>query len=377
MWQRRLLGLVAAAILGLPSQGVAAAGLSGGQLALTGPLPADVSSPVFQVARLTLEMRRAGGPRESVMVGILGDEHWQNSSQWSYQLLRACEKRLVDCNQFLKVLDGLPDRVSARESAAVAHDVKSIRREAYLQSLPLEKRRELYEAALRRAGTLVRRGATVDPVTDFLSDVDAADRVITEGIVELQPLVAELAASPTCPGREITEARLLVLRAGLSEDPAKATLAIIRAGVEADIKAMLSEPDATSMPMPDRSSLSAATLSLQAIRKLAPRDGSVSLRQIFYLYGKVKAADRQARESNPGGGPRAYSPSREVPAEKGIRGHLVMPVLEAIGDLGDREYERRMLGEYWNAQPLWDRVQKAEVTLEVSGQFREDSAVAR
>jgi hypothetical protein len=114
---------------------------------------------------------------------------------------------------------------------------------------------------------------------------------------------------------------------------------------------------------------------LAELRRLDAAGTSEDLKRVLELYRPAKEKqDRElqekvaiARSEN------RYVPKDEIPSPTTYLSFLGWEIAEAIGDLGDRDFERKALG----GRTLWDQVNEAERELVRQGKLHQSEMVSK
>jgi hypothetical protein len=344
----------------------------------TQPLPADLWRDVVVRARLDLEYRREGGPRRDKIEQILLDSKTSDAScggrYWSYAATTACVNWVVDCATFVPHLDPLPQNSTGDAKKKAEYESVLVRREAYLQGLSASARHDVYRALIE--------GQRVDDATlDWLDCDSAALRALRESFDDLIPVIRRNLNGRLKANRGVVGWDLRIREAVISPDPTSALLALIREGVTADVKRGLKTAKELKNDYPlDDSPFILARRALRALRRVDPPNAAQSLKELLPLYRPVEEKwERDQREArargdigNPFGPPKLELPPGQIP----LVGQLSRDLVEAIGDLGDRDFERTIFRERLGLPfTLWDRVNQVERELVKRGELKADTMV--
>ena len=339
------------------------------------PLPVDATSGVTLSARLGLEMRRAGGPRREVLESILVADRTEDSA-WSGRVATLCHEGVIDCGRFLPMLETLPDRVLPAQRKSAVSSAECVKEETCLQVLPMKQRQALYRQAI----------VTGHPITDlgpWLFDSECALRALHEGMDELIPEIERGLGGRLHSNREAIEPALRMRKALISSDPTGALLKIIRHGAEVEVERTLRSVDEWEGYY-HRAPGAEELFAMDAVRemgRLNPPGAAERLEVLYALYKPAEAKLERERnellaQEKAGTLPRVY-PRREIPRAKGLAGRLARSIVETIGDLGDREFERAVFKDRLDDLPtLWDRVDRVEKELVKQGRLKASEMVS-
>jgi len=239
-----------------------------------------------------------------------------------------------------------------REATRAA--VERIRQEAVLQALPNSRRRAFYLKALV-SGFAEDEGIRLDYR-------NAALRILDERMQDLMPrLQSEIAKWPNPPS-DLLKNRTRIMNTLNSRDPQAGLLELVRGGI-------LQPTDSPAELLAKRA--------LRELRRLNIGGTAERLKEILQLYeGERERQENERREllekvRKEG---RPLLPHERVKLEAdAYLGVLGREIVETIGDLGDREFERRTL----NGETLWDRGHQAELELRRLGRLEENAMVTR
>ncbi len=266
------------------------------------------------------------------------------------------------------MVEALPDRVPPTQRKSAVSSAECVKEEAYLQSLPTKQRQALYHQAI----------VTGRPITDLGPWLDAGEcalRALREGMDELIPDIERALDGRLQSDREAIEPALRMRKALIAPDPAGALLKLIRHGVEVDVEHTLLPADKRpSDSRPFEAEVVFAMGAVNELRRLNPPGAAERLAAVYALYKPAeekldRERDEMLAKEKAGTLPRVY-PRREVSPAKGLTGRLARFIVEAIGDLGDRDFERTVFKERLDGLPtLWDRVNQVERELVKQGRM--------
>src|SRR5664279_1007681 len=148
----------------------------------------DTNLGIIFRGRVELEMRRTGGPRPSVVMGILEDAPLPDGRTWTREALAACDQGLVRCSDVLKVFDRLQAKGGRTAPVFGPRDRGLIEEAAEREALSQEKRDDLYRRALARGG------ATEGTVSESQGGAGSRGRGVGRTCLELARRPA-----PRCP----------------------------------------------------------------------------------------------------------------------------------------------------------------------------------
>jgi hypothetical protein len=303
-------------------------------------LPVNPVDAVVLERRLELEFRRAGGPRRDAVADLLKAGERVATLDWGRFVIRACQERLVDCSGYVEAAVERSRTASPELHRWAESRVKGIRQEAAIQALPSKTRQELYAKALRQGDA---RAGDVRVVAG-----DAVWRATREGMAPLVTSSDAAAALRLAETQPVLRAEIELARALSTQDPGHALLELV---------ARDTEHDATRVGDMKQGEPAAARMALAELRRLNPAGAADELKRILTEATRNKAAHAAAENSLRGAG---------------SSGNLVLDIAEVVGDLGDREFERRMLG----GRTLWDQVNDVEEALAKSGKIPRSAMVA-
>jgi len=189
----------------------------------------DTNPGIIFRGRVELEMRRTGGPRPSVVMGILEDAPLPDGRTWTREALAACDQGLVRCSDVLKVFDRLQAKGGRTAPVFGPRDRGLIEEAAEREALSQEKRDDLHRRALARGG------ATEGTVSE--SQGGAAFRIYAERILELYPVADALLDSDQTAGLVRARAARRVALASASSQPVSSLMALVREVAEWDAHA--------------------------------------------------------------------------------------------------------------------------------------------
>lgn len=381
-------GLASTVILGLllPVSGVASVAVPN-PFPETLPLPVEARNPVVLNARLDLEMRRAGGPRRHIVEQLLLDGRTDDAF-WSMKVTRACLAWVVDCARFLPLVEQMPEHLSGDARKSVEYDAGLLRREAYVQAMSANQRRDVYLRALE--------GFPIgDPQVSWLDADTAALRALEEGHDDLIPAIRRVLNGRLKANREPIEMHLRVREASISRRAGDTLLRLVQEGVGWDVERLLAQPPMWNMDRllaeskrpkagarHDEVPLGVARLALDELRRVNPPGAREGLKEALTLY--KPAEEKRIRDREEGLAREKRIEARggqavtlKVPPEKALDGRLSRDIVEAIGDLGDRDYERAVFKDLLGGRlTLWDRVNKVEGELVKQGKMKVSEMVS-
>jgi hypothetical protein len=303
--------------------------------------------------RYELELRRPRGSRPAVIENIL-KLGFQNADRgWSRYALQACETRISDCNEYLDTAAARVRATHGRDREVAEYDLGLFKKEAALAAMTVKQRRAFFLKALEK-GRAEESGVQLDAW-------NAAHRALQERTYDLIGSIRK--AEADFPGLqwEIIEQRdMLIARALMSADPKEELVKLVRDGVPAAVD---SPPEIT------------ARLSLAELRRLDAPGTATDLKAVLDLYRPIKEKqDRELQEKiGKAQSERRYIVKEEIPSPTAYLSFLGWEIAEAIGDLGDRDFERKTLG----GRTLWDQVNEAEKQLVREGKLHQSEMVSK
>jgi hypothetical protein len=339
------------------------------------PLPVDATSRITLSAQLGLEMRRAGGPRPATVEVLLRDlGKVEVPSAWCTQVVETCFAGGVEWAVFLPSVDALAGKVGPQSRDYVVGKAGLMRREAYLQGLPLEQRQALYKEA-------ILSGRSITGLGPWLSPAECALRALQDGMNGLIPDIERELAGRLRSNRQSIERALRLRKALIAPDPEGPLLQLIRRGVERDVEhTLLAVDKRTADSRPFEAEIGLARQALEELRRLNPPGAAERLEAMYALY--KPAQERVEREraellakQKEGKFPPMFPP-QEISRAKGVGGQLAVSIVQVIGDLGDRDFERQVFRERLDGLPiLWDRVNQVEKELVSQGKMNASEMV--
>lgn len=292
-----------------------------------------------------LEMRHAGGPRKEVLEGLLQRAAELQDPDWGRRVVEACVAHYADCNEFTATAAAMAEREKTNPEVARSL-AKRIHDESALQAMTPERRRGFYLAALTQGF------AKEDDIG--LDYRNAAVRIVGERMLDLLPRVRSESAKWLNPPSELLKRKIELVQTMAAPNVEDRLVDMVRDGI--------SHPG-------DGVTQLLAIEALQELRVLN-RDGTDRrLKQLLDLYEPAaqEAETRRKQVILKRDQERVSLLSQErAELERGSHlGLLRKKVIEAIGDLGDREFERTAIG----GTTLWDSVHESETALAKRGQL--------
>lgn len=338
------------------------------------PLPADLKNDLVLRLRLELEYRRAGGPRHDIVERIVMDGR-TGDSRWSYRATIACVDGRTACAPLVPVLRSILDRhLTEIDRKYIEHGVALVAHHAYLEGLPASVRKEAYRRLL--AGEHVD-----DPELKWLDPDNTALIALREGVDDLIPLIRHGLEDRLQANRSSIGTEMRVREAVISGAPGSALLALVREGVKFDVELGLRPSDMGKKgPLSpiDETPLHLARRAMEALRAI-DRPGAVKpLKELLELYRPVEERREREEKSNSlmGQWLRAAPGLELPPGQRRLVGRLSGELVETIGDLGDRNFERTTFKNRLGLPILWDRVNKVETELVKQGKLSADQMVS-
>ncbi|MCJ7797638.1 MAG: hypothetical protein MUQ56_12920 [Thermoleophilia bacterium] len=265
---------------------------------------------------------------------------------WTKQALFTCEKHIVPCGDLLKLFDRLQALSDSTARVFSPRDREGLEEGVAREALSPEKTKELYRRALARVSPLVWQGV-------YENQEDAAFRIYDERIRDLYPAAdAFLQGDWTGDKSRVIAARRVAL-ASAGPQPVSALLALVREAEAWNV-------DSWSLPDPKRYEALSRGRSDQhlllryALAELRRRDlaGTLEgLKEIMKLYEKehILAAHPDSSEKL----------RNAIRSSRWLKEEFGSDLAEAIGDFGDHQLEREVLG----GRCLWDMVSEAEKAM--------------
>lgn len=315
------------------------------------PIDVDANPLLVLDRRFELEMRRAGGPRPEAMEELLKLGADINDQQWGKRVIDACVDRIVDCNEFVGVARVRAQREQRYQESAHGQ-ARRIGEEAALQRMSVKQRRVLYLEALRK-GWAESNGIRLD-------GANAPFRILGERMYDLIGEIEKAWSEGLLAGSDRLGREIEIAKALSSADARERLIALVREGVLQPI---------------DSPKELLAKMALNELRRLNVESTAEELRKMLELYEPAREKqERQARERiEKVRAEGRYLLPGELPDKDAYLGVLGRKIIEAIGDLGDREFERKALG----GRTLWDQVNEVERELVRRGKISEKQMVSR
>jgi hypothetical protein len=301
--------------------------------------------------RYDLEMRRAGGPRSETLERILLETAVSGDLGWALRAIDDCRDRLADCHAFSADAAKLAER-GGNEAKWAKHVAAVMADETAVADMRPKDRNEFYLRALRE------RTAEEGGVRIYGGDV--MRRVLRQRILPLFAAVESACAEGSLETRNICAHVIPTLKAVGSSNPATRLLELVR--------------QAVGKPT-DQPSQLAAYASLDQLRRLNLEGTAERLKEVVKLYEPLKEAYERKRLEmrEEAGRKRPLLPRGWERGERDYLGVLGAQIIEVIGDLGDREFERAALGR----RTLWDAVRDVELRLVNQGKLLPSEMVSQ
>jgi hypothetical protein len=242
--------------------------------------------------------------------------------------------------------------------AKALHDAEYFAKQADIQALSPSDRCALYREAIGN-----REGLSAHPF-GYLSSEAAAIRALDE---EPCPLLQHIEASwqnwGFSPG-QVTRAKVLLAHARHAAASADALLRLVEDGAANEAAAL--QAAARGLPAPERDDLAqtAAAYAIAELRRLNPPDVLDRVKAILALYTPPVPTPTPVDRPGPPGADRWSCLI--------CSSSIGWAVAELVGDLGDREAERKALG----GRCLWDQVHEVEVELVKHGKLKPEAMVS-
>jgi hypothetical protein len=313
--------------------------------------------------RLTLELRRAGGPRQDVVDVILNDASELAPEAWLWYVLRSCYAGGAHCRDHVSVARERSGEASQESRQAAETYLAGVEEMACLESLSVSQRVDYFRLSLQLGGRSPGVGGC--PPLDAQK---AAIKALELGLVQLVPDIEESMASWPFPPSEMLEARLHVAKILASQDPLGGLLELVKSAAQTEVDWLVTIADGSAQAVRTIQAPTAAWVALQELRQQNPSGAAGKLKEIFRLYDRSRAAYQVARERMM----REGALPRDLPGNVAHLGEHGVMVAELIGDLGDREFERAALG----GRCLWDQVREVELELVKQGKLKRKAMVS-
>jgi hypothetical protein len=327
-------GLVMKAASALLVSGVVLLGLAA---AAEGAEP--LAGEDLALAQVDLELRRLGGPRLDVLAQ-LWEQCTRRDGKWILRAARVCEAGALPCSPFEAFL------APRREHGMVVAEAEAAARIGLLSAFegmePVQRRHAL-EAALRERAD-ARRAGRKPAEPDALQ---LATLAFDQGYLELEPLIEEtgLMRNPE------VQAHARVARALVDEDPVARLLEIIEDEARQDA-AVLAALVRQARYLGEYRRRSSGVLAVAELRRLNPPGVLRQLRQALALYEWELGGPGADWVSE--GTPEWQVEDARLQRRRWQLGPLGVALAELVGDLGDPETARDVLG----GPTLADRVEE-------------------
>jgi hypothetical protein len=335
-------------------------------------LPVDADSPAVFVARFELEMRRAGGPRRDVTMNLLRLGARVQAPEWAFLAVRACEQGVADCRELAEEALAVLSRAGAAQKQYLTSAVSHLEAEAAIAAVARSERQAVYRAVLLGHGP----GRIAEVSVSTWSE--AAVRALREHFDDLLPEIERTIGDHPADERGYIGELLAVRKAATSAEPAQALLALVRRGIDDDLQRLLASVPGGSATSTDEFSLRCAHLALVELRESNMAGTITQLRQLLALYASAEVQafrERNELEGKLKDQGRSIAPG-DLPSPHRARGYLAVDLLETIGDLGDRGFERSEFRKRLEGTPpLWDRVNAVESELVRQGKMKASEMV--
>lgn len=318
-------------------------------------------------AQLALEKRRAGGPRPKVVARLLERDRALGDPEWLLWVLDECRSGGLRCVDYVKMAEEQARRADEsvdrpggeyfRRSAD--HVLSRFREEAGWQELSEREKRRLIEYTLTHNHSL--------PAPMVFNAPEAALRTLDEAYLDLLPLIEKAIVAWPSHSWGLVSQRLEVVRAAAGDPTGRGLFKLINdaVGVEAKVSTVAAATEE------DRQAQSQARglvfFALQELRRLNPADAGDELKTAAMRDQAVKAIVVAAEHPE---SPQAALVAKQThPLYIGSTAEMLA---EAVGDFGDRGFERLVLGDAC----LSNQLAKAEKELVAAGLLKADEAVA-
>lgn len=320
------------------------------------PLPADLGAESLFQARVEMELRRPGGARRDVLGELLKQGDRMNSAMWGNYVLAGCEKGILNCSEYLERATERAAKAAPQLRAFQENQRRLIAKETALAAMGKDRRHELYRGAL--TGLSATQNGTV------IYRTEAAKRAMQEGFLDLIPTIHKQIGG-WLPHEQREVARYVaVAKARAGANPVHALALLVQSGASTAVGS--AGKSARGVPLEEQSDVKEAgrlaSMALDALRQMG--DGTT--------LNELKKAFEPYRSFGPEAGTVAR-PGSKVAKPGAYLGTLGREIVEAIGDFGDREFERRAVG----GRTYWDKVNEAETQLVRQGKLRESEMVSR
>lgn len=330
-------------------------------------LAPDIASRALSQQRFLLEARHVGGARREVVEELLATDYATGDPAWAARVLEFCKDGTISCVEYAPLVAERIQTSAPDDGVRLSRVQAAFRCESALQNKTRDQRRDIYLAALNG-----------DPQLE-ISDcgfnwANVCRRAASEGMPEV---VSQAEKTRVRRGDTTGGSLLTIYKALVSEKPDRELIRILRQSVLYEV----------SISQKSQKELSAAYAATQevigtghlAVVQLRRRNAPAlidELRAILRLYDGIR--DQYAAESKRAVDSAQRDGSRAVDRALAVRPtsylmQLGWEVAEAIGDLGDREFERATLG----GRTLWDQVHEAEEELARQGKIRRSEMVSQ
>lgn len=300
---------------------------------------------VVLAGRFAIEMRRVGGPRASVVMGLLENEPLPDGGTWTREALVVCNDRGVRCSDVLSVLDRLQAMGHRTEPKFEPNERAAVEEAAKREALSPEMAAQLHHLAIARGGA--REGAV------FELAEEAAFRIYDERIRELYSAADAFLDGNGNVDRSRPIAARRVARASEDRQPLSALLGIVREVAVWDANAW-SLPDDQRRAAQFSELTSKARLLDYALQELRRRNLPGTLPGLTEIMNVFES--KRMLAANPAMS-WVFANRRQTP--RWFLDLFSSDIAEAIGDFGNRDLEREVLG----GRCLWDMVNEGEMAM--------------
>jgi hypothetical protein len=301
-----------------------------------------------------------------VIEGLLAVDYVTGNPEWAERVVTACRDGIINCATYAPLVAERARAAAPQESARLARLQSMLRCEIDLEAKSRDERREVYRAALRRSDVGERQDCD-------LNWVEICRRASVEGMPEL---IAEAEVARARRNDRTGGSKLTIYKALTSSEPDRDLLLILRRSASYEVSlAQKTQQELSAEYETTQAELGVGHLALTQLRRRNPPGLVDELRSILRLYDPVRDQYSSEMKQFKMPGERGSSPAAKRPFPLTPTSYLMglgWEIAEAIGDLGDRDLERRTLG----GRTLWDQVHEAEKTLVERGKIRRSEMVS-
>ena len=311
-------------------------------VALGASLAPRLDSEVLLSRRGELELRRAGGARRPVLEGLVGDAIRRQVAGWALVAARSCWANSLDCREILALRGGRGAGPGEVKEAPADRGVELVRQEAFVQGMSRTERANLYEVVIRSGAA--KRGEW------YFDAGDVGRRLVLGGDTSFLRQLEDRQRRDPDPA---LDGILSVMRALAGGQAERDLVNLIRDSVLEEVEEPPTPSETKHRSV--REHTVTAILAMEVIRRHGLTSTLPELRRVTLSYRgvgtkRLQAANQESLEESSSHARSAVAAA--VYRDAGRR------LVELVGDLGDRRFEREQLGF-----TLWDQVNSAESAL--------------